>query len=114
MEVPVTPFLTREVLGGRLHVAPRTLHMWAQRGEGPEYRVVGGRVLYRLEDVEAWEKEQWEKRESPLERRRRKRADREASEAGVSTAEVRASRRRKSGHEGAQTRGRRTVRKASA
>jgi hypothetical protein len=59
VDVPVTPFLTREQLGERLHVRTRTLANWAVRGEGPNYRVLGGRVLYRLIDVEAWEQEQW-------------------------------------------------------
>ncbi|MEZ5130327.1 MAG: helix-turn-helix domain-containing protein [Mycobacterium sp.] len=59
MDVPTTPFLTRPQLGERLHLSPRTLAVWAVRGEGPEYRVIGGRVLYRLADVEAWEAEQW-------------------------------------------------------
>ena len=59
MEVPVTPFLTRPQLAERWFMARRTLDQWAQRGEGPAYRVIGARVLYRLEDVEAWEAEQW-------------------------------------------------------
>jgi len=59
MEVPVTPFLTRPQLAERWFMARRTLDQWAQRGEGPAYRVIGGRVLYRLEDVEAWEAAQW-------------------------------------------------------
>jgi hypothetical protein len=59
MEVPVTVFLTRRQLGERWHVAPGTLANWATQKEGPESRVIAGRVLYRLEDVEAWEAEQW-------------------------------------------------------
>ena len=59
MEVPVTPFLTRPQLAERWFMARRTLDQWAQRGEGPAYVVIAGRVLYRLEDVEAWEAEQW-------------------------------------------------------
>jgi hypothetical protein len=59
MEVPVTVFLTRQQLGKRLHVAPGTLANWAARGEGPESRIIGGRVLYRLEDIEEWEDEKW-------------------------------------------------------
>ena len=60
MEVPVTPFLTRPQLAERWYMARRTLDQWAQRGEGPAYVVIAGRVLYRLEDVEAWEAERIE------------------------------------------------------
>jgi hypothetical protein len=71
-------------------------------------------VLYRLEDVEAWEKEQWEKRESPLERRRRMRAERAADTAEAVKADARTSGRRKGVDAGAQPRGRRGARTASA
>ena len=60
MDVPVTPFLTRTQLAERWYMSPQTLGAWAVRGEGPVYRVIGGRVLYRLSDVEAWENERWE------------------------------------------------------
>jgi hypothetical protein len=59
MDVPETPFITRQQLAVRLHVAPGTIANWAARGEGPDSRMLGGRILYRLEDVEAWEAEQW-------------------------------------------------------
>jgi hypothetical protein len=59
MDVPETPFITRRQLAVRLYVAPGTIANWAARGEGPDSRMIGGRILYRLEDVEAWEAEQW-------------------------------------------------------
>lgn len=59
MDVPETPFITRQQLAVRLHVAPGTIANWAARGEGPDSRMLGGRILYRLSDVEAWEAEQW-------------------------------------------------------
>ena len=59
MDVPETPFITRQQLAVRLHVAPGTIANWAARGEGPDSRMIGGRILYRLDDVEAWEAEQW-------------------------------------------------------
>jgi hypothetical protein len=36
-------------------IAPRTLANWRSRGLGPKFAKIGGRVLYRLADVEAWE-----------------------------------------------------------
>lgn len=60
MDVVKTPFLTRVQLAARWHIAPGTLANWAARGEGPRSRTLGGRVLYQLADVEAWEAERWE------------------------------------------------------
>jgi predicted site-specific integrase-resolvase len=42
----------------RWHISPRTLERWRWIGEGPRFLKVGGRVIYRLEDVEAYEREQ--------------------------------------------------------
>jgi len=42
-------------LARRWKVSPRTLERWRWVGEGPAYLKVGGRVLYRLEDIEAHE-----------------------------------------------------------
>ena len=33
-------------------------HSWRWTGEGPQFVKLGGRVVYRLEDVEAYEAEQ--------------------------------------------------------
>lgn len=59
MDVGVTPFLTRQQLAQRYLTSPGTLANWAVRRKGPRYRLIGGRVLYRLADVEEWEAEQW-------------------------------------------------------
>ena len=45
-------------LARRLGLSPRTLEGWRWRGTGPRFVKAGGRVLYRLEDVEAFEKTQ--------------------------------------------------------
>lgn len=37
-------------------ISQRTLANWRSKGEGPEYTKIGGKVLYSLEDVTAWEK----------------------------------------------------------
>jgi predicted site-specific integrase-resolvase len=42
-------------LAARLNISPRTLERWRWTGEGPVFLKIGGRVVYRLEDVEAFE-----------------------------------------------------------
>lgn len=50
-------FLTAEDLMKRWlgRVSPATLATWRTRGGGPAFTKIGGRVLYALADVEAWE-----------------------------------------------------------
>ena len=45
-------------LAARWNISPRTLERWRWAGEGPQFIKLGGRVVYRLEDVEAFEAEQ--------------------------------------------------------
>ena len=40
-----------------LSLSPRTLEKHRTYGTGPAYRKIGGRVVYRLEDIEAYETE---------------------------------------------------------
>ena len=42
----------------RWNVSPRTLERWRWTGQGPRFLKVGGRVVYRVEDIEAYETEQ--------------------------------------------------------
>jgi hypothetical protein len=42
-------------LARRWAISPRTLERWRWTGEGPRYIKLVGRVVYRLEDVEAFE-----------------------------------------------------------
>ena len=42
-------------LSDRWHMSTRTLEQWRWKGIGPRYLKIGGRVLYRLEDIEAYE-----------------------------------------------------------
>ena len=42
-------------LAARLNISPRTLERWRWTGEGPDYLKLGGRVIYRLEDIAAFE-----------------------------------------------------------
>ena len=51
-----TVHLRPEDLSARWHITTRTLDNWRWRGEGPRYLKIGGRrVVYRLEDIEAYE-----------------------------------------------------------
>lgn len=42
-------------LARRWRLSHRTLERWRWIGEGPQYLKIGGRVVYRLEDVEVFE-----------------------------------------------------------
>lgn len=47
--------LTQADLAAQLNISPRTLERWRWTGEGPAFLKIGERVVYRLEDVEAFE-----------------------------------------------------------
>jgi len=47
--------LTQIELAKRWRISPRTLERWRWKNVGPRFLKVGGRVIYRLEDVEAFE-----------------------------------------------------------
>jgi hypothetical protein len=49
------PYLTQIELAARWRISPRTLERWRWAGDGPRFTKVGGRVLYSLADVEAYE-----------------------------------------------------------
>lgn len=51
------PFLNQTDLSRRWDISPRTLERWRWLGEGPPFVKIGGRVRYRIEDVEAYEAE---------------------------------------------------------
>lgn len=42
-------------LARRWSLSPRTLERWRWLGQGPRYLKIGGRVVYRLEDISAYE-----------------------------------------------------------
>jgi hypothetical protein len=50
--------LTQLDLARRWRLSTRTLERWRWLGQGPPYLKLGGRIVYRLEDVEAYEKSQ--------------------------------------------------------
>ena len=45
-------------LSRRWRLSPRTLERWRYQGTGPQFLKVGGRVVYRLDDIETFEAEQ--------------------------------------------------------
>jgi Helix-turn-helix domain len=45
------------LLSRRWRISPRTLEQWRWQGRGPRFLKIGGRVLYRLIDIEAYEAE---------------------------------------------------------
>lgn len=47
--------LNQVELSRRWKISPRTLERWRWQKVGPRYLKVGGRVVYRLEDIEAFE-----------------------------------------------------------
>jgi hypothetical protein len=47
--------LDQKGLADRWLISPRTLEQWRWQGKGPRYLKIGGRVVYRLSDVEAFE-----------------------------------------------------------
>ena len=50
--------LTQLEVARRWRLSPRTLERWRWLKQGPRYIKAGGRVIYRLEDIEAYEVEQ--------------------------------------------------------
>jgi hypothetical protein len=42
-------------LAKRWLISPRTLEQWRWQGRGPRYLKIGGRVVYRVSDIEAFE-----------------------------------------------------------
>lgn len=50
--------LSQVELARRWKLSPRTLERWRWQRLGPAYLKLGGRVAYRIQDVEAFEAEQ--------------------------------------------------------
>ena len=47
--------LKQSELADRWSLSPRTLERWRWSGEGPQFLKIGHRVVYRLEDIYAFE-----------------------------------------------------------
>lgn len=52
----MTIHLNEKDLAQRLGLSVRTIQRWRWAGRGPSYLKLGGRVVYRLADVEDWER----------------------------------------------------------
>jgi hypothetical protein len=50
-----TKHLNQIELSRRWSISPRTLERWRWLHQGPRYLKIGGRVVYRLDDIEAHE-----------------------------------------------------------
>lgn len=53
--MPAASHLRQIDLSRRWHVSPRTLEAWRWKGIGPAYLKIMGRIVYRLDDVVAFE-----------------------------------------------------------
>jgi predicted DNA-binding transcriptional regulator AlpA len=51
---PKTRFDSKE-LAARWCMSHRTLDRWRWQGKGPRFVKIGGKVVYRLEDIESYE-----------------------------------------------------------
>jgi hypothetical protein len=49
--------LRQKQLADRWLMSPRTLEQWRWQGKGPKYLKIGATVVYRLQDIEAFEAE---------------------------------------------------------
>ena len=55
LDTPSQRHLTQADLASRWRLSPRTLERWRWLKQGPAYLKIGGRVVYRLPDIEACE-----------------------------------------------------------
>lgn len=53
--MPQKHCLNQKELARRWTISHRTLERWRWVGEGPPFMKIGGRVIYRLEDIVAFE-----------------------------------------------------------
>ena len=51
---PTSPYLTVEQAANRLLVKPTTMRNWRNQKLGPVFRAHGGRIVYLMEDLDAW------------------------------------------------------------
>jgi predicted site-specific integrase-resolvase len=51
---PLSDYLTREEAAEALQIHPFTLKRWRMRGYGPQGVKVGGRLRYRMSDIQSW------------------------------------------------------------
>ena len=49
--------LSNKLLARRWGLSHRTLERWRHEGTGPAFMKIGSRIMYRLEDIQAFEKD---------------------------------------------------------
>lgn len=54
MTIRQQPLMSSQELSESIGVAVKTLANWRSQATGPKYVKAGGRVRYRLSDVESW------------------------------------------------------------
>ena len=54
-EIALARHLNQVDLARRWRISPRTLERWRWLQQGPSYLKIGGRIAYRLADIEAYE-----------------------------------------------------------
>ena len=52
------PYLTVEQAADRLHLKPDTLDKWRYNGRGPIFRTHGRRIVYHIDELDAWSDQQ--------------------------------------------------------
>lgn len=55
--MPATETLTTEQLAERWGISPQTLENWRSAKRGPDYVKMGGVIVYRIEDVRRYERD---------------------------------------------------------
>jgi hypothetical protein len=60
-----TGHLSEKRLARRWGLSHRTLERWRGTGEGPHFLKIGGRIVYRLAEIEAFEATQLRSRTLP-------------------------------------------------
>ncbi|NRA87380.1 MAG: helix-turn-helix domain-containing protein [Rhizobiales bacterium] len=53
-----SPYFTIMQAASHLLVKPSTLNKWRHLGIGPVFRTHGGRIVYLIEDLDAWSESQ--------------------------------------------------------
>jgi len=59
-------YLHQHELAARWRISPRTLERWRWRKTGPSYVKLGGKVIYAIEDIEAYERRSRAEINSPI------------------------------------------------
>ena len=54
-------------LARRWSLSPRTLERWRWLKQGPDYLKIGGRIVYRVEDIDAFEAVKLQRPSNPAE-----------------------------------------------